>query len=87
MRAERVDTGMDKLGAIIGHNCKTGVNCVLLPGVKVGPNSIVGPHMNLSEDLEPNKIIFLKQEHTIKENTIKPAKDYSEFRKKLEVVK
>jgi len=87
VRAERVDTGMDKLGAIIGHNCKTGVNCVLLPGVKVGPNSIVGPHMNLSEDLEPNKIIFLKQEHTIKENTIKPAKDYSEFRKKLEAVK
>jgi acetyltransferase-like isoleucine patch superfamily enzyme len=27
-----------------------------MPGVKVGPNSIVGPGVTLLEDLEPNKI-------------------------------
>ncbi len=83
IRGERINTGMDKLGAIIGSGCKTGVNAVLMPGVKLGPNSFVGPHVHLGEDLEPNKMIFLKQEHTVKENTIKPEKSYEEFRKKL----
>ncbi len=84
VRGENIDSGTDKLGAIFGPNCKTGINCVIMPGLKIGPNSFVGPHVHLGEDLEPNKMIFLKQQHEVKENTIKPVKDYSEFRKKLE---
>ncbi|HLE07414.1 MAG TPA: sugar phosphate nucleotidyltransferase [archaeon] len=83
VRGERVDTGTEKFGAIFGENCKTGINCVILPGIKIGPNSFVGPHVHLDEDLEPDKMIFLKQSHVVKENTIKPGKSYEEFRKKL----
>jgi UDP-N-acetylglucosamine diphosphorylase / glucose-1-phosphate thymidylyltransferase / UDP-N-acetylgalactosamine diphosphorylase / glucosamine-1-phosphate N-acetyltransferase / galactosamine-1-phosphate N-acetyltransferase len=59
IKGEKVDTGRIKFGAIIGDNVKFGVNCSTLPGVKAGPNCIVGPGVVLQDDLEPNKMIFL----------------------------
>jgi len=51
-----VGTGRDHFGAIIGDNCKTGINSGILPGRRVGPNSIVGSHVCLTTDLGPNTI-------------------------------
>lgn len=71
---KKIDSGRDKLGAIIGDNCKTGVNASLSPGVRIGPNSIVGPNVNLQHDLNPQKCIFLKKKsYFIGENTIKAS--------------
>jgi UDP-N-acetylglucosamine diphosphorylase/glucosamine-1-phosphate N-acetyltransferase len=68
---KRIDSGTNKLGAIIGDNCKTGINACLEPGVKIGPQSIVGPNMDLQDDLEPMKIIFVdKNSYVTKENKI-----------------
>jgi UDP-N-acetylglucosamine diphosphorylase/glucosamine-1-phosphate N-acetyltransferase len=68
---KRIDSGTNKLGAIIGDNCKTGINACLEPGVKVGPQSIVGPNVNLQDDLEQKKIILLrKNSYVKKENMI-----------------
>ncbi len=68
---KRIDSGTNKLGAIIGDNCKTGINTCLQPGVKVGPQSIVGPNVNLQDDLEPKKIIlFDKNSYVKKKNNI-----------------
>ncbi len=53
-----IDSGLDKFGAIIGNDCKTGVNASIVPGVRVGPNSIIGPQVCLTEDLEPNKMVI-----------------------------
>lgn len=85
IKGERIDTEMDKLGAIIGDNCKTGINASILPGVKMGPNSIVGPGVCLCEDLEPNKIIFIdKMSYTIKENKFEASPEKrEELMKKL----
>ncbi len=66
--SEPMDTGLDKLGAIIGNNCKTGVNASIMPGVKIGPNSIVGPHVCLTEDLEPNRTILPQSLHKVINN-------------------
>jgi bifunctional UDP-N-acetylglucosamine pyrophosphorylase/glucosamine-1-phosphate N-acetyltransferase len=57
---ESVDTGRDKFGAIIGNNSRTGVNVSVTPGVRIGPNSIVGPHVCLTHDLEPDSFILAK---------------------------
>jgi len=73
LRIERkkVDSGTDKLGAIVGDNCKTGINACLSPGVRIGPHSIVGPGVYLQNDLEPGKIIFVdKESYVIRENKI-----------------
>lgn len=56
-----VDTGRRKLGAILGDDVKTGVNSVLMPGVKVGANSWVGANFMVERDLPPNTMAFLKQ--------------------------
>jgi len=69
---KKSDSHLEKLGVIMGENCKTGINSGTMPGIKVGPNSIIGPGVILSEDLEPNKIILLEgKSYVVKENEIK----------------
>ena len=58
----RVETPLDKLGVIMADDCKTGSNSTLLPGVKVGPHSIVGPGVLLARDLEPNKMVLVSKQ-------------------------
>ena len=48
---ELIDTKLDKLGAIMGRGCRTGVNVSVMPGVRIGPNSVVGPGVCLARDL------------------------------------
>ena len=56
---ERVASGRDKLGAIVGDGCKTGINVSITPGVRIGPHSIVGPHVLLQRDVEANTMVIL----------------------------
>jgi len=46
-----VDTGRDKLGVIMGNHCRTGVNVSFMPGVKVGPDALVGPGVVVTTDV------------------------------------
>jgi bifunctional UDP-N-acetylglucosamine pyrophosphorylase/glucosamine-1-phosphate N-acetyltransferase len=48
---EMVDTGMVYLGAMVGDNCQTGIHAGLMPGVRMGAGSILGPHLCLTQDL------------------------------------
>ena len=61
VKEKLVDTGRRKLGAILGDEVKTGVNSVLMPGVKVGANSWVGANFMVERDLPPNTVVLLKQ--------------------------
>ena len=63
-----VDTGYDKLGAIMGRGCRVGVNASLMPGVRVGPDSFVGPQVCLSQDVGANKMILLESKYQIEDN-------------------
>ncbi len=56
-----VDSGRKKLGAVLGDNVKTGINVLLMPGVKVGDNSWVGPNVVVDRDLPANSVVLLKQ--------------------------
>ncbi|MGA2367109.1 MAG: sugar phosphate nucleotidyltransferase [Dehalococcoidia bacterium] len=79
-----VGTGRDHFGAIIGDNCKTGINSGILPGRRVGPNSIVGSHVCLNTDLEPNTIALLQPAIKYLKNDIKlNDADKHEKQKKL----
>jgi UDP-N-acetylglucosamine diphosphorylase / glucose-1-phosphate thymidylyltransferase / UDP-N-acetylgalactosamine diphosphorylase / glucosamine-1-phosphate N-acetyltransferase / galactosamine-1-phosphate N-acetyltransferase len=53
---ERLETGHDKLGAIIGRGVRSGINASLMPGVRIGADSFVGPHVCLTDDLESGKM-------------------------------
>jgi len=74
IKGERVDSGRDKLGAILGDGCKTGINVSLLPGIKLGPDSFVGPGVTLQEDLPPNKMVFVDRKCNVtKDRSIEAA--------------
>ncbi|MCW4018919.1 MAG: sugar phosphate nucleotidyltransferase [Candidatus Bathyarchaeota archaeon] len=61
VKGKVVDTGRRKLGAILGDNVKTGIDALLMPGVKVGENSWVGAGFMVERDLPANSMAFLKQ--------------------------
>ena len=54
VKGEKIDTGRQKLGAIIGDYVQTGIGTTLMPGVKIGPYNFVGPNSTISEDIQPN---------------------------------
>lgn len=65
------DTGLDKLGAILGNHAQTGCNSVLNPGCLVGKNSLVYANTSLRKGYyPPNKMIKLRQEIEIVEKKL-----------------
>jgi UDP-N-acetylglucosamine diphosphorylase / glucose-1-phosphate thymidylyltransferase / UDP-N-acetylgalactosamine diphosphorylase / glucosamine-1-phosphate N-acetyltransferase / galactosamine-1-phosphate N-acetyltransferase len=51
----------------LGDYGRTGVNAILMPGVKVGVYSCVGPGVILYDDLPERKLVLAKQELIVKE--------------------
>jgi len=62
-----VSSGRRKLGTIIADNVKTGINCTINVGVKIGPNSAIGPGTIVYRDVPPNTMVSLKTEIEKKE--------------------
>ena len=46
----------------MGDYTRTGVNAILMPGVKVGAYSCVGPGVILYDDVESGTVVLAKQE-------------------------
>jgi len=55
---EKITTSFLKLGAIIGERSKVGVNAMVLPGVKIGKKTFIGPGQIVKEDIADNKFFF-----------------------------
>jgi NDP-sugar pyrophosphorylase family protein len=57
-----IDTGLVKLGAILGDGVRTGCNVVAHPGCLVGPRTLVYPQVSLGKGYwEGGRIIKLRQ--------------------------
>lgn len=65
IKNQKIDSGIRKLGAIIGDSVKTGINSSFSPGVKVGHNSTIGSGVLLYEDLPSDTRVLEKQTHII----------------------
>lgn len=52
-----INTGLKKLGAIIGDFAEIGCNCVLNPGTVIGRNTIVYPLTSVRGVIVPNSIV------------------------------
>jgi bifunctional UDP-N-acetylglucosamine pyrophosphorylase/glucosamine-1-phosphate N-acetyltransferase len=55
---EKVDTGHDKLGVFTGSNCRIGINTSIMPGIRIGANSMIGPHLNIEQDVDSGKKVI-----------------------------
>jgi len=62
IKGELVDSGRKKIGVIMGDNVMTGVGTLLMPGVKVGDHSWIGPNIVVYRDVPPNTILILEQQ-------------------------
>jgi len=58
---------------MVGAGSKTGVNVSIMPGVRIGPHSIVGPHVLLSRDLEPNTMLLLDSDNRPVKKSLDPG--------------
>ncbi len=74
VKGERMDTGLDKLGVVIGSHVRVGVNTTFMPGVKVGTNAVVGPGISIEDDVEPNTFVKGEYELEVKENKLDISK-------------
>lgn len=52
----RQNTGLNKLGVIMGQKCRVGINASLMPGIRVGKGAHVGAHVCLRADLPAGKM-------------------------------
>jgi bifunctional UDP-N-acetylglucosamine pyrophosphorylase/glucosamine-1-phosphate N-acetyltransferase len=53
-----IDSGLRKLGAIIGPNSQTGINASIMCGKIVGNNSVIGAHTIVNENISPNTLYY-----------------------------
>lgn len=67
---EDIDTGSNKLGAIVGDRVHTGINVSLMPGIRVGAGGFIGPHVCLTQDLPEGKMALGAQNYRITDNTL-----------------
>jgi len=65
---EDIDTGLNKLGALIGSGVRTGINVSLMPGIRVGAACFVGPHVCLTQDLAARKIALATENYKVINN-------------------
>jgi len=66
IKGRKVDTGRRKLGAVLGDYVKTGINVSVMPGVKIGSSSIIGPNVVVYRDIPRKTRIFLDQKLNFK---------------------
>jgi bifunctional UDP-N-acetylglucosamine pyrophosphorylase/glucosamine-1-phosphate N-acetyltransferase len=62
---EPMDTGLNKLGALIGDGARTGINVSLMPGVRLGARCFVGPHVCLNQDLSVGKMVLATGDYKV----------------------
>lgn len=55
------NTERKKLGAIMGDGVQTGINVSLLPGVRIGSGSWIGPGAIISKDVPSGQLVIAKQ--------------------------
>jgi bifunctional UDP-N-acetylglucosamine pyrophosphorylase/glucosamine-1-phosphate N-acetyltransferase len=61
---KKVDTNMNKLGAVIGNLSKIGVNTTIFPGIKIGKKAWVGPGETVRYDIN-DQVYFVNEEERI----------------------
>jgi bifunctional UDP-N-acetylglucosamine pyrophosphorylase/glucosamine-1-phosphate N-acetyltransferase len=66
IKHQLVDSGREKLGVVIGDHVETGINATLLPGVRIGSGTWIGPGVVVSEDVPSERVILVKQRHITK---------------------
>lgn len=58
---EAVDSGLEKLGCLIGANAALGIQVIVLPGRVIAPNSIFAPRVTIEKNLPTGRYRHAQQ--------------------------
>ncbi len=83
VRGQRLNTKRTKLGAIIGRHVRIGVNTSIMPGVKIGSNSMVGAGLMIDRDIAEGSFVAGGTTMTITKNTRVILGNRDSFKQKL----
>ncbi|MBZ0278505.1 MAG: NTP transferase domain-containing protein [Anaerolineae bacterium] len=67
VKGQRLYSGRDKLGAIVGQDAFLSVDVMTMPGVKVGERAQVGPGTHVRHDVKDDHRVYVKQELVVVE--------------------
>jgi UDP-N-acetylglucosamine diphosphorylase / glucose-1-phosphate thymidylyltransferase / UDP-N-acetylgalactosamine diphosphorylase / glucosamine-1-phosphate N-acetyltransferase / galactosamine-1-phosphate N-acetyltransferase len=57
----RIDTGLEKLGCLIGARAALGIQVILLPGREVAPDSVFAPRITVEKNLPTGRYRLAQQ--------------------------
>jgi len=69
VKGEKIDTGLQSFGVVVGNNTKMGINVSLMPGVFIGSNCIIGPNSLVRKNVEDNSVFYTEFQEIRKENS------------------
>jgi len=58
VKGEKINTGLNSFGVVIGENTKIGINCSLMPGKLIGSDCLIGPKTVVSENIQNNTSFY-----------------------------
>ncbi len=58
VKGSRIETGLSKLGAIVGRETHIGICAMLMPGVLIGPRCEIGPGSVVRKNLEADTLYY-----------------------------
>ncbi len=61
VKGRLLSSGRKKLGTIMGDESQTGINASIMPGVKIGPSSLIGPGTTIYKDVPAGHAVFVRQ--------------------------
>lgn len=62
VKGQKVASGRDKLGAIIGQGAFLAVDVMTMPGVKIGEGANIGPGTHVHQDVRNGQRVYVRQE-------------------------
>ena len=68
IKGNRVYSGRDKLGAIVGKDAFLGVDVMTMPGVKIGESAKIGPGTHVHKDVSDGSRVYVQQQVQVIKN-------------------
>lgn len=66
---ELVDTGLEKLGALIGANASLGIQVIVLPGRTIAPGTLFEPRITVAKNLPAGRYKLMQQTVALHDQT------------------
>jgi len=66
IKGRLTDSGHEKIGVIMGDRVQTGISVSLMPGVRIGAESWIGPGAIVSRDVPSGRALLVKQSYEVR---------------------